>query len=1244
VAICGLSRLPVAGPARVPAEANHDRNLMLGYTRTLLPALAALILFSPAPLRATWYSEGVEAGADIVMMDLRWPWWPSGTYYANWNMGVHPQGGISFYAGFLGGLADGPGYTPNPDEKLQDAFRPGSVWSFWGGDKGGHPVRFVDVAPNLCFKNAYGGEGCNASLHSETWDFIQCKRWYTMLARLWQPLDPQADHSFIGRWIKDVESDRWHLIGIARLPIRAEAFSGNSGFIETLSHVKVVRPLDRRLGYFRKDGEWRKSDIVSINKTRYVVLNVIPEGGHEYIGIEYAAKPDLLPQRLEGEPIPGDEKVVVRMKQPDQPSLDQPQAANVHAASTGRQVAVSWEVPATSSPAFAYRIEVFDNPACSGAPVAVAAERLPGARRAIVDAEVANPTVRFTLTDVFDQETTPVTATAVPTKLAAAPPPPAATIPGLAYQLFQSPKRDPASHNPDAAGRPVNPRGAAFWQSLDELGDGKLVRQGLARGLDISVRESLDAGYALVFNGLLRVPADGIYIFYGLIDGAYRIRVGGQDVVVRDRQAGTSEHAGFCRLAKGDHPIEVTWLYSRLLGRNFQIDWEGPGLPRQPLPVGALCVADDGNWPRPEIKSLARGDGTGRVTLKVEPRGHTVDRSAIYLGNYQIAAARGAEVTYDGPLPAGTQRFWCRVHYAGDRSVDLDSGALEVTGKPVAEEWTVRNIGEQSALAGLWQTGPGAFTFFGNGMHAAVRKVTGDFTATCRIDHHGTENVNWRAWAGIGAFENTTRRNWGWGRCFYLVKTARDGTKSSPDNDDLGGSRVNSYPFPPDHPWLRIVRYGNIWTAWTSADGKHWELGGYHSKHTPETMDVGLFVSAIQQDASAYYNASISGLTIKSGLLPGSIPPMPEAAANTAGDRLTGVVMARSNENIVVLRSTHGGLLRTTDGGRTWTPVNGSLSGAANAVRSVAIHPENPAIMLRAAGRVAAGKWDGGLWKTTDAGRNWRKLAFDGDFDGAGPSALCGEVIAFDLRDPDTIYVGAESKGVFKSTDGGATWSPFGLAGERVTAVVVWPWEYANPVAARGMSHLCVTTCPDRWMPLLGRGKPAIATDAKTAKSYVSRDDGKSLAVYHARDDLGFYNIAFDRMCQDPGNMRYGTSYGLQHNVGGNMFAFPEAKHLEWMRPFTAVASAALSRGKSARCIAQALDPAKPGRLSVSESWAFSWHWLNPKGDVPAGGLVSLAAEHRLGKTWWLLHTDGLYRSTDGCKTLAKVMDPEGAE
>jgi len=105
------------------------------------------------------------------------------------------------------------------------------------------------------------------------------------------------------------------------------------------------------------------------------------------------------------------------------------------------------------------------------------------------------------------------------------------------------------------------------------------------------------------------------------------------------------------------------------------------------------------------------------------------------------------------------------------------------------------------------------------------------------------------------------------------------------------------------------------------------------------------------------------------------------------------------------------------------------------------------------------------------------------------------------------------------------------------------------------------------------------------------------------------------------------------------MFAFPEAKHVEWMRPFTAVYGACLPGTKNGRCIAQALEPLNPGRLSISRSWAFSWHWSNIRGDEPKGGLIAVTGEHRVGEKWWFVYTDGLYRSTDGAKTLTRILD-----
>jgi hypothetical protein len=357
-------------------------------------------------------------------------------------------------------------------------------------------------------------------------------------------------------------------------------------------------------------------------------------------------------------------------------------------------------------------------------------------------------------------------------------------------------------------------------------------------------------------------------------------------------------------------------------------------------------------------------------------------------------------------------------------------------------------------------------------------------------------------------------------------------------------------------------------------------------------------------------------------------------ARGTAGDRLTGVVMARSDPRVVVLRSSGRGLLRSTDGGATWSPANGTLGGDDLHVRSVAVHPVDARVLLRAG--------NGGLWKTTDAGASWTRLDFPGDFDGRGPSALCGEVVAFDLKDPAVVYAGSESKGFFRSPDGGATWASLGLAGERVTAVVVWPWEKHYPAAARGLSQIAVATCPDRWMGLLGRGEPAVKTSATVSRGYRSPDGVRTLAVADERADTGFYNLTFDKALMTVNEMRYATSHGVQAQVfeGWNMALYPAAKHLEWRRPFTAVASSARGDLKFGWTFAQALDPEQPARLSRSERWAFEWQWAEPAGDAPTGGLIAACGDVHAGDTWWFLHTDGLYRSDDAGRTRRRVAGP----
>ena len=1199
--------------------------------------LAAVSLFG-LPVRATWYSENVANGSDIIQMDLRWPWWPSGSYFANWNSSFNPKpNNLSFYAGFLGTVPDGPDQTPNPDEAVQAAFRPGSVWTFWGADAAGTPVRFVDVAPNLFIKNDYGGEGSSGTTGAEPWPFMRAGRWYTMLGRVWRTA-PDADHGFIGRWIKDHADGRWHLIGIARLPIPVTSFTSNAGFLEPLGSEKAVRSLHRRLGYFRKDGAWGKSDTIAIDKTQYVVVNTVGEGEHEYAAIEYAQRPDHLPLRLKGLPLAGDQKHSFTVRQPDQPALDRPALGAVNAQGTDHQVAVTWQVPDTAAPMLGYQIEAFAASDATGTPLAVKEERNPSARQALLDLPARAGSVRVRLTDIYDQVTEPVTAAVAPQTLRPAAPDAEPTQPGLAYELFHKDGRRQVNHFYD----PIqNPKEEHHWLNLEELSQGVSVRSGLSRGFDSSVREQRSSGYALVYRGRLRVPADGLYLLRARIDNAYRIRVGGEEVLMWDGPHGTTERSAVRAWAKGDHELEVTHLVDQPPAKNFLLEWEGPGLPRQFIPLEALRVADNGAAPRPVLTGSAGGDGTGSLNVEVDPRGHTVDRTVLFLGALQLAEAKGPLVTFSGPLPRGPNTLWSRVVFDRTHTVDSAPLTLDVTGKPVDPSWTVRNVGDTKASAGLWQAGSEAFRFFGNGMHTVTRQMEGDFTATCRVDEYNGskgEPVNRRAWVGLTAREHGERINWEWGRDFHLVQTAADGLRSSADSTDYGGGRISSYALPAGRPWLRIARAGDVWTAWTSVDGRAWELGAHQYKRMAAKVDVGLFFSALPQDARAHYHADVSAFSLQPGVAPECVLPDPPVATGTGGERWTGVVMARSDARVVVVRSTSSGLVRSTDGGANWAPANGTLAGDDLCVRSVAVHPEDARTLLRACGRGA----DGRLWKSTDGGQTWSRLDFPGDFDGAGPSALCGEVLAYDLKDSRIVYAGTESRGFFKSTDGGATWVQLGLVGERVTAVAVWPWEKHYPAPAKGKSQIAVTTCPDAWMRHLGRGEPVVKTPARVSRGHVSRDGIQTLVVAEERADTGFYNFAFDKALMSVGEMRYATTHGIQAQVfeGWHMATYAEWKHLDWQRPVTGIGAVARGDHKFGWCITQALNPVRPGRVSRSERWAYEWSWLEQAGDLPAGGLIAAAGDVHLGDRWWFLHTDGLYGSTDSGRTLKRVVLP----
>ncbi|MEM7103156.1 MAG: T9SS type A sorting domain-containing protein [Bacteroidota bacterium] len=102
-------------------------------------------------------------------------------------------------------------------------------------------------------------------------------------------------------------------------------------------------------------------------------------------------------------------------------------------------------------------------------------------------------------------------------------------------------------------------------------------------------------------------------------------------------------------------------------------------------------------------------------------------------------------------------------------------------------------------------------------------------------------------------------------------------------------------------------------------------------------------------------------------------------------------------------------------------------------INTVVVHPSDENIIY-------AGFSDGGVFKTTDGGNNWTPIFDDQVF------LVTGD-IALDPINPDIVYIGTGDPnisgypsigdGLYKSVDGGATWTHLGLTDQRIISKVV---------------------------------------------------------------------------------------------------------------------------------------------------------------------------------------------------------------
>ncbi len=121
------------------------------------------------------------------------------------------------------------------------------------------------------------------------------------------------------------------------------------------------------------------------------------------------------------------------------------------------------------------------------------------------------------------------------------------------------------------------------------------------------------------------------------------------------------------------------------------------------------------------------------------------------------------------------------------------------------------------------------------------------------------------------------------------------------------------------------------------------------------------------------------------------------------------------------------GIYKSTDAGRTWRFIGLEKVGQISTIR---IDPTNPDVVYVAAlGNPFVPNVDRGVFKTTDGGATWKKVLYVSDSTGAadlelqpGNPSVVFATMWHGQRKPWTIISGAYEGGIYKSTDGGATW------------------------------------------------------------------------------------------------------------------------------------------------------------------------------------------------------------------------------
>ena len=204
------------------------------------------------------------------------------------------------------------------------------------------------------------------------------------------------------------------------------------------------------------------------------------------------------------------------------------------------------------------------------------------------------------------------------------------------------------------------------------------------------------------------------------------------------------------------------------------------------------------------------------------------------------------------------------------------------------------------------------------------------------------------------------------------------------------------------------------------------------------------------------------------------------------GGRTVAVSGVPRQPDVFYMAANNGGVWKTTDSGRVWTPIFDSQP--TGSIGALAVAPSDPNVVYVGSGEglqrpdLSVGD---GVYKSTDAGRTWRHMGLS---DGRQIAA-----ILVDPRDARRVFVAVlghpygpnAERGVFRSADGGESWHKVLYKDEDTGAVdlafdpanpekiyaVLWaarqgPWEYGNAYQGSGSGLFVSADGGTNWRQL----------------------------------------------------------------------------------------------------------------------------------------------------------------------------------